>query len=190
MVGLPYENKRLFLDTVSLCRELPIRSTNYINVFHPYPATELGDLCEEKGWLLPKKHYREREDSVTSYPGFDKEEIKLCKDAFPYLLTFRFLPLGLTTLTVCGLIHRLSNYLRTKSSLYSKALVRLKRVFLSWSGSRSYPQPRAQDEIIPPRPQTGSIHSTHCQRVNGRSFPDDRHAQPKDVPLRSGLDSF
>jgi len=137
MVGLPYENRRLFLDTVRLCRELPILPSNPINIFHPYPATELGDLCEEKGWLLPKKHYREREDSITSYPGFDKEEIKLCKDAFSYLLTFRFLPPRLTTLTVCGLIDRLSNYLKAKSSLCSKAQVRLRRVFVSWSGSRS-----------------------------------------------------
>jgi anaerobic magnesium-protoporphyrin IX monomethyl ester cyclase len=136
MVGLPYENKRLFLDTVSLCRELPILPSNPIFIFNPYPATELGDLCEEKGWLLPKKHYREREDSITNYPFFKKEEIKLCKDAFSLLLTLRFLPPTLTVLTVCGLTHRLSNYLKARSSLFSKVLNRLKSVFQPRNESR------------------------------------------------------
>jgi radical SAM superfamily enzyme YgiQ (UPF0313 family) len=145
MVGLPYENKKLFLDTVMLCRKLTMVQNNPINVFHPYPATPLGDLCEKKGWLLPERHYRERENSITNYPAFSKEEIELCKDAFSYLLAFRFLPLGLTSITVCGLMHRLSSYLNKKSSFYSKILVRLKRMLLLWRGSQSYELPCSQD---------------------------------------------
>jgi radical SAM superfamily enzyme YgiQ (UPF0313 family) len=138
MVGLPYENKRIFLDTVRLCRKLAISQGNPINVFHPYPATPLGDLCEKKGWVIPHRHYIERENSITSYPTFKKEEIELCKDAFSYLLVFKFLPLRVTTIIICGLIHRLSNYLNTKSSLYSKILIRLKGMVLSWGGGRNY----------------------------------------------------
>jgi len=43
---------------------------------------------------LPEKEYfREREEAVISFPNFKKEKIQLCRDVFPYLLNFRFIPL-------------------------------------------------------------------------------------------------
>ena len=91
MVGLPYENKNLFLDTVRLCRELPIR--NGINIFNPYPGTQLGKLCERNNWLPERKYYSERVEAIIDYPGFSREEIQLCRDVFPVLMRWKFVPL-------------------------------------------------------------------------------------------------
>ncbi len=94
MTGLPFENRKLFLDTVRMCRRL--RTTNRsIAIFQPYPATELHETCEKNDWLPREKYYREREKALISYPGFSKEEIQLCHDSFRYLLQLRFLPLSL-----------------------------------------------------------------------------------------------
>lgn len=91
MVGLPYENKNLFLDTVRLCREL--RTNNPINIFNPYPGTQLGKLCERNNWLPQKKYYSERHEAIIDYPDFSKEEIQLCRNVFPVLTRWRFIPL-------------------------------------------------------------------------------------------------
>jgi len=91
MVGLPYENKNLFLDTVRLCRELPIN--NEINIFNPYPGTEMGELCKRNDWLPEKKYYSERVEAIIDYPQFSKEEIQLCRDVFPVLMRWKFIPL-------------------------------------------------------------------------------------------------
>ncbi len=91
IVGFPHENRRLFLDTVRLCRRLSIR--NPISIFQPYPGTALGEICQQNGWLPSKASYRERQEAVISYPGFSKEEIQLCADAFPALTQSKWLPL-------------------------------------------------------------------------------------------------
>jgi radical SAM superfamily enzyme YgiQ (UPF0313 family) len=91
MVGLPYENKSLFLDTVRLCREL--RISNKINIFNPYPGTQLGKLCERNNWLPEKKYYSERHEAIIDYPDFSKEEIQLCRNVFPILTRWSFIPL-------------------------------------------------------------------------------------------------
>ncbi|CAG1003952.1 anaerobic magnesium-protoporphyrin IX monomethyl ester cyclase [Methanosarcinales archaeon] len=114
MVGLPFENKELFLDTVKLCRKLPIRSTNSISIFNPYPSTELGKICEQNNWLPSRGKYHERSEAAISYPGFSKEEIQLCADVFPSLMRFKFIPLNIplnivyyTLVFPRKLIHRL-----------------------------------------------------------------------------------
>ncbi|MBN1341903.1 MAG: cobalamin-dependent protein [Phycisphaerae bacterium] len=93
IVGFPRENKRLFLDTVRVCRRVGVR--NPISIFQPYPATELGDLCRKEGWLPGRRGFRERREAVISFPGFGKEEIQLCADAFPILTQSTWIPLGL-----------------------------------------------------------------------------------------------
>lgn len=92
IVGFPFETKKLFLDTVRLSRRA-FAYREYPYIFHPYPGTELGRICNENGWLPEKEYFREREEAVISFPNFKKEEIQLCRDVFPYLLNFRFIPL-------------------------------------------------------------------------------------------------
>jgi len=91
IVGFPYENRRLFLDTVRLCRRLSIR--NPISIFQPYPGTALGETCRQNGWLPSKTVFRERREAVISYPDFSKEEIQLCADVFPVLTQSKWIPL-------------------------------------------------------------------------------------------------
>lgn len=93
MVGFPFENKKLFLDTVKLCREVSAHGS--ISIFYPYPNTELGKICEENNWLPDKEFYREREEALISYPNFSKEEIQLCADTFSLLMRFPFIPLNI-----------------------------------------------------------------------------------------------
>lgn len=95
MVGFPFENKGLFLDTVRLCRKLHTPEARSISIFTPYPSTELGKLCEQNNWLPATMEYNERREATISYPGFSKEEIQLCADVFPYLLMFNFIPLNI-----------------------------------------------------------------------------------------------
>ncbi len=97
MIGLPYEDLNLFLDTVRLCRR--INASYYWYIFSPYPKTEFGRMCEKNSWLPDRSHYLERREAVISYPKFKKEEIQLCHDIFeclvhskpPLPLTSRFL---------------------------------------------------------------------------------------------------
>ena len=91
MVGLPFETKELFLDTVRFCRKVSARGN--ANIFQPYPGTELSDICEENDWLPEKDRFKERKEAVISYPNFSKREIQLCHNAFPYLLRYKFIPL-------------------------------------------------------------------------------------------------
>lgn len=93
IVGFPHENKKLFRDTARLCRRVSVK--NPISIFEPYPGTELGQVCEQNGWLPPKTRYRERREAVISFPGFSKEQIQLCADVFPILTQVKWIPLGI-----------------------------------------------------------------------------------------------
>ncbi len=92
IVGFPYEDERLFLDTVRLCRRLSIR--NPISIFQPYPATELGEVCARSGWLPAKASFRERKEAVIDFPGFSREQIQRCADVFPVVTQHRWIPLS------------------------------------------------------------------------------------------------
>ncbi len=92
IVGLPFENKKLFLDTVRLCRKLHINNKS-ISIFFPYPSTELGKICKSNNWLPDKMYYNERDEAAIDFPGFSRKEIQLCSDLFPFLITFKFIPL-------------------------------------------------------------------------------------------------
>ncbi len=95
MVGLPFENKELFLDTVKLCRKLPLKAGHSSEIFTPYPGTPLARICEENNWLPDEKFYTERVKAVISYPNFTKEEIQLCHDILGFLINCKFIPLNI-----------------------------------------------------------------------------------------------
>lgn len=93
MIGLPFENTGLFLDTVRLFRRLKISPIKFI--YSPLPGTSLGTICREKGWLSQEAYYCDRIQAVIDYPTFSADEIQLCFDVFSILLRFPFLPLKL-----------------------------------------------------------------------------------------------
>jgi radical SAM superfamily enzyme YgiQ (UPF0313 family) len=108
MIGLPFEDKELFLDTVRLCRRLNIRYFSYI--FSPYPATEFGSLCEKNNWLPVQEDYFERQEAVIDYPAFKKDDIQLCYDLFDNLAYFKFLPLRIPLVST-GMLLRFYNFI-------------------------------------------------------------------------------
>lgn len=91
IVGFPFETRKLFLDTVRLCRRISIR--NPISIFNPYPATELGQVCERNGWLPSSASFPERRRAVIDFPGFTAKQIQACADAFPILTQSAWIPL-------------------------------------------------------------------------------------------------
>lgn len=136
MTGLPFENKELFIDTVRLCRLLPIGSFNQISIFQPYPGTELGEICRDNNWLPDNGFYRERENAAIGYPKFSKKEIQLCHDIFPFLVTFKFIPLNFP-LGYYYFLGKISSLTERIASLiiYLRANIRLRtrlRLFVSY----------------------------------------------------------
>jgi radical SAM superfamily enzyme YgiQ (UPF0313 family) len=92
LVGLPFETRELFLDTVRLCRKLTLH-THTLSIFSPYPGTELYKICQENNWLPENTFGRERLEAVMDFPEFSKQDIQLCYDVFPYLLHYKHIPL-------------------------------------------------------------------------------------------------
>lgn len=146
MVGLPFETPRLFLDTVKLCRKLPLTMDNDIYIYAPYPGTKLGKICEEKGWMPEISGYQERSEAVISFPWFKKKEIQWCRDHFPSLTKWTFiplqLPLGLLRFCFSQFYHnpfirfgyRLSRKIKGKSHLYAWFLENVKQLLQKKTG--------------------------------------------------------
>ena len=91
MVGFPYENRKLFYDTVKLSRE--VGANGNVSIFQPYPSTHLAKICEQNSWLPEKEIFKERKEAVINFPNFSKKDIQLCADLFPFLNTYKFIPL-------------------------------------------------------------------------------------------------
>lgn len=53
IVGMPYETRELFFDTVRLNREIGTFDSLSVNVFVPYHGTSLRDMAIREGWLDP-----------------------------------------------------------------------------------------------------------------------------------------
>ena len=55
IIGLPYETRDLFFDTVNLTREIGSFDAATPNIFVPYHGTPLRDAAIKEGWLDPNK---------------------------------------------------------------------------------------------------------------------------------------
>lgn len=93
MIGLPFENLRLCLDSIRFCRQLGVIPFRYI--YQPYPSTELARVCEQNQWLPTTESYVERREAVIDFPDFSRRDIQLCFDVFNLLVRVPFLPLRL-----------------------------------------------------------------------------------------------
>jgi len=116
MIGLPYENEDLFLDTVRLCRLLNLKKY-YIYIFHPYPGTAFEKLAREKGWLPKKENFLHQREAVIDYPDFSKEKIQLCFDVFRFLVRSKRLPLRIPPIRTISLLsfYKLLSKIRPKT---------------------------------------------------------------------------
>jgi anaerobic magnesium-protoporphyrin IX monomethyl ester cyclase len=86
MVGIPGETHRHFIDTINLNAELEPNIPG-IGIFHPYPGTELGDMCRAKGLIVKETiNFNERTDTILKLPGFKSEHIKYYNENFVSLV--------------------------------------------------------------------------------------------------------
>jgi radical SAM superfamily enzyme YgiQ (UPF0313 family) len=88
MVGMPYETENQILDTIRLNRKLKA-SKHDICIFYPFPGTELGDLCRDKGWIRDTKGvYGYYYDTILDLPQLDRLTILTYQKFWPYYLIF------------------------------------------------------------------------------------------------------
>ena len=113
LVGLPFETPEKFMDTIRLNA---IVKPNYamLSIFHPYPKTEMYDICVEQGWYNPdtEEDVVERTESVLDMPDFTKDQINFYFRHFSSLVTYQrwrfrfpklfFVPLTTSTSQVIG----------------------------------------------------------------------------------------
>jgi len=122
MVGLPYENKKLFFDTVKLCRQVSAQAE--ASIFYPYPGTELGEICKKNNWMPDKQFYMERVEACISYPDFSKEQIQLSRNAFTYLVREKSIPL-FTPLEIVPAVYNLLESIRIINDFYKKKVKKI-----------------------------------------------------------------
>ena len=71
LIGLPRETPAMFEDTVRVNRQAK-PDTSVLNIFYPYPGTQLDKLCDELGLKArdPSEPIRERTTSILALPDF------------------------------------------------------------------------------------------------------------------------
>jgi anaerobic magnesium-protoporphyrin IX monomethyl ester cyclase len=85
MVGLPYEDKSKFLETVKLNARLnPGR--RILSVFFPYPNTRLRAIAESAGFLSPNFDFEH--ELYLVQPQFRHPEVIFCQRWFPFLVSW------------------------------------------------------------------------------------------------------
>jgi radical SAM superfamily enzyme len=76
MVGLPGETLADFQETVRINRECQ-PDWYYLEIFYPYPGTELHRLCTESGLVQGTLNSRmERSKALMDLPGFSRQQIQ------------------------------------------------------------------------------------------------------------------
>jgi len=83
-VGLPGETLSDFQETVKMNRECE-PDWYYLEIFCPYPGTELHDLCVANGWVGHNLDLRmERSKAVMDQPGFSRRQTQSSYTWFDY----------------------------------------------------------------------------------------------------------
>ena len=86
MIGMPEETPERFQDTIDLNAELQPDSV-ILNVFDPYPGTELGERCRKENLIDPileKSAYIPKTDTILNLPNFPRKKIKRLYKLFAY----------------------------------------------------------------------------------------------------------
>lgn len=85
MVGLPFENSRMMLETIKINTELKPYKTKR-SIFYPYPGTKLFDMCQKEGLLVDKKFDTYLEGSVLNLSRNEQENIRFFHRYFDLLV--------------------------------------------------------------------------------------------------------
>lgn len=121
MIGMPHENRKLFLDTVRLCRK--VKAGGDPSIFYPYRYTELGEECYKNNCVPDKEFYIERQEATIDFPDFPKRDIQLCKRIFPLLMKHRWLPLWVP-LEIVGPISNILTSVKSINNYYKNQIFR------------------------------------------------------------------
>ncbi|MBN2244269.1 MAG: radical SAM protein [Candidatus Aminicenantes bacterium] len=88
MVGVPYETRETIEKTIELNKRIK-PDVVFVSVFYPFPGTELGDLCEEKGWISDRKVEGFFSNvTVLDQPSITKEEVAYYDSIFPWAVLY------------------------------------------------------------------------------------------------------
>lgn len=86
MVGLPHETPQFFQDTIRLNAGIKPDSI-ILNIFDPYPGTELGVECRKESWIdleRMREEFIPKTDTILNLPDFSREQILQCYRKFAY----------------------------------------------------------------------------------------------------------
>jgi len=96
MIGLPFETKEAFNDTIELNKKIYsftpcISQINGLGpkifVFSPFRGTPLYDTCNEQKWVRPMRYgFRVYQESIIEMPQFPSKEVYALKRKFRYLV--------------------------------------------------------------------------------------------------------
>jgi len=75
LMGIPGESREDFMETVGLVRECQ-PTLYYLNIFYPYPGTDLYLLARDKGYLMESRKVFERRGTNLRLPGFSGLQVK------------------------------------------------------------------------------------------------------------------
>jgi radical SAM superfamily enzyme YgiQ (UPF0313 family) len=93
MIGIPYETEENIKETFKFNKEIN-PDLKAINIFRPYPGTELYNLCKKNNWISNRKVHGYYEDTILDQPSVNRETIRYYKELFyPYMTHYRFLPI-------------------------------------------------------------------------------------------------
>jgi radical SAM superfamily enzyme YgiQ (UPF0313 family) len=86
IIGLPYETRELFFETVRLNRQIGTFDSLSVNVFVPYHGTSMRDMALKEGWLDPNRQTTSViSESILEMPSpyLSGEEILSLQRVFP-----------------------------------------------------------------------------------------------------------
>lgn len=83
MVGLPYEDKKKFLETVKLNAILDAGRC-ILSIFFPYPNTTLYEITKAGGFLTSKPDYIH--EKYLDQPQFPHQHVLFCHRTFPFMV--------------------------------------------------------------------------------------------------------
>ena len=78
MIGLPGETPGLFRETIALNAKI-LPDSVILNVFDPYPGTELGEVCKRDNLVDAERAEKDiipKTDTVLNLPDFSRREIR------------------------------------------------------------------------------------------------------------------
>src|SRR3989344_2984477 len=93
MIGLPYETEEQIKKTLELNKKLDTEIRG-VNVFRPYPGTELYDISRDNGWISDREVTGYGDPSILDQPSISARKINYYRDILdPYVTGSKWLPL-------------------------------------------------------------------------------------------------